>query len=472
LVKNCFGEPAGSNPVRKISSAIKHGSLTDRSYNHPKSPNQKALKLNNFALSTVGELRHINSVSNINMTSTSRDKAHGSSLNLKRKSSASSIKKNSKKIESYLTTLANASSGGVKLTTFAKNQNKLEQNSSNPIYEKPTKFTQHKLNEYYRKASTPSNIYSATKNYPTNLHQKTTNSSKPSKKNFNLKTEIAPLATSNLLKSSNYMNLDNSNSLMMTNRDRDFQLVPTIKSSASISGKLQTDRNNYSNSFVKKGIGLDVRGLVCGNSFRMQTEPQTTREHYGSVREKSQGLEFSAGGRQTVYKENSKLGGVGLKQGGGSIGNLKVSPEKRAGVRDTSTSLKKKFHIITDYSAFDKKDSKGHLWSGSFTARNSNPVRNSSVANVTAKKPLLGKISRQDLTENLDSMDPVLKKKNSTNSIKGSAVNQKSDSAKINSYLYSKNPSKDKNREKSNSNPKEPAPALETGDFKFNTDNL
>jgi hypothetical protein len=238
LVKNCFGELAGSNPVRKISSAIKHGSLTDRSYNHPNSPDQKALKLNNFALSTVGELRHIKRVSNINMTSTSRDKAHGSSLNLKRKGSASSIKNNSKKIESYLTTLANASSGGVKLATFAKNQNKLEQNSSNPIYEKPTKFTQHKLNEYYRKASTPSNIYSATKNYPTNLHQKTTNSSKPSKKNFKLKTEIAPLATSNLLKSSNYMNLDNSNSLMMTNRDRDFQLVPTIKSPASISGKL------------------------------------------------------------------------------------------------------------------------------------------------------------------------------------------------------------------------------------------
>jgi hypothetical protein len=201
---------------------IKQGSFTDRSYNHPKSPGQKVLKLNNFALTTVGEMRNLNSLSNVNMTSTSRDKAHGSSLNLNRKGSASSNKNNSKKIESYLTTLANASSGGPKLANFAKNQQKLEQNSSNPIHEKPLKFTQHKLNEYYRKTSTPSNIYPAPKNPPQNPHQKASPSSRPSKKNFKLKSEIAPIATSNLLKSSNYMNLDNSNSLMMTNSPKDF----------------------------------------------------------------------------------------------------------------------------------------------------------------------------------------------------------------------------------------------------------
>ena len=176
-------------------------------------------------------------------------------------------------------------------------------------------------------------------------------------------------------------------------------------------------------------------------------------------------------GRQTVYEGGSKVG-VGLRGGGGSVAGLGAEWEKRGGGREGGSSLKKKFHIITDYSGFDKKESKGHLWSGSFTARNSNPVRNSSIANLSAKKPLLGKISRHDLTENLDSLDAGLKKKNSINSVKGSTINQKSDSPKINSYLNSKNPSKDKNREKSNSNPKYPAAPIDAGEFKFNTDNL
>ena len=266
------------------------------------------MKLNNFTSSTLVDAKHLNSVSGNNITSLSKDKAHGSSLNLKRKGSASSIKSNNKKIESYLTTLANASSGGVKLTTFAKSHNRVDQNTSTPVHEKPQKLTQHRLNEYYRKTSTPGNIYSSSKNYQ-NANQRTTNSGKVSKKTFKLKTENTPLTNSNLLKTTNYMNLDNSNSLMMKSGDRDFMVISTLKSPTSNSGKVNTDRNHYSNSFVKKNIPLDFGGLSSGNAFRVQTEPQTTREQYTTFDEKSKNLEFG-NGRYGVHQENSKLGNM------------------------------------------------------------------------------------------------------------------------------------------------------------------